>query len=602
MKFLWLKVNFVLAFFLLLFLFLNYSPLLIFFDLLATLPVIWSAYLSLKNKKISIDLLAAIALFVSIVHQEWSSVAFINLMITSARIFEIYIENRAKKALESLIKLRPEKVKIKLKNKIVEVPLSKVKVNDVVLIETGDIVAVDGLVLSGFASLNQASLTGESLPVAKKAGDSVYCSTVNLSGTLLVKALKVGSETSFEKMIDLVEKAEQDKSGVNSLVDKFATVYIASTLILSLLIFLFTSDIKLILSFLLVTCADDIAVAVPLAYWGAIAKAAKNGVIIKKSLSLEILKNIKTLVVDKTGTLTKGEIKVQHCLSFIKNENEMIKLAAEVACVSSHPVAKAILFFAESKHISISPMKNFIEIPGKGLEAKDSKHIYRLGSLNFLKSRQIIFNREVLQDLEKIESEAHNLLVFSKDEKIIGLFGLGDELRYQIKKIISDLRKQGLSKIIMLTGDNSIVAKNIAQELSLDEYQANLLPQEKLFYLENKIKRSSPLAYIGDGVNDAASLARADVGIAMGGIGSDAAIEAADITLMNDNLEKVVYIMKLSRKLGNIVIQNFIIWGLVNLIGLILVFIFKISPQIAASYNFITDFIPMLNSLRIFKN
>jgi Cd2+/Zn2+-exporting ATPase len=581
---------------------LNQRWILAILGIIATIPVVISALKSIKNKSISIDLLAGLALTVSIINQEWSSVAFINLMITSARIFGIYIEARAKRALEGLMKLRPEKAKVKIKNKIIEIPIEKVKVGDILLIETGDRVAVDGIVISGFASINQSSLTGESLPILKKEKDKVFCSTLNVSGSLLIKAEKVGKDTSFQKIIDLVESAQERKIGVRSMIEKFTTIYISVTVIISITVYLITKDTTLVLALLLVTCADDIAVAVPLAYWGAIANAAKKGVIVKEGLSLEILKKVKVLIMDKTGTLTKGQIKVQHFLVFGNMPQGIVmKIAAGVGCVSSHPVSKAIVNFAQENKIDYNPMKVFEEIPGKGIKATNGDHKYFLGNIEFLESQKVVLNKQEMEKYQKIKSEGHNLVLLAKDKELIGLFGLGDQLRNGAKNAILELKKNGFKKIIMLTGDNSVVAKDIANEIGIDEYRAGLSPQEKLKFIEDEEKNGLKIAYVGDGVNDAASLIRADVGIAMGAIGTDAAIEAADITLMNDNLNKINGMVVLSKRLGKIVFENFCIWGTVNTIGLILVFAFKISPKTAAGYNFVTDFIPLINSLRIFK-
>jgi heavy metal translocating P-type ATPase len=596
------SLNLGLIFLLALSLVINQQELLIFLAILATIPVLKSAVESVRNKEISVDLLASFALIVSMIEGQWNSAAFVNLMITSARIFEVYIETRAKKALESLTKLRPEKVKLVIGEKITEVGIDQVRQGDKILVEAGDRLAVDGEVISGNATIDQSSLTGESLPVNKEKGNKVFCSTLNISGSLVVKTEKVGKETSFQKIIDLVEKANQAKEGVNSVVAKFTTGYIVLTAITCGVIWILTKNITLLLSLLLVTCADDIAVAVPLVYWGAIAMAAKKGVIVKSGLSLEILKKVNVLIVDKTGTLTKGKIEVQHITVFDKiKENGAIKLAASIAGISSHPIAKSIVILAEEKQIDFELIKNFEEIPGEGIEAADSKNKYFLGGIKAIVKRKIKLTKKETEEYKKMENEGHNLLFLFKNEKLLALFGLADQLKPGISKSVAELKANGIKKIMMLTGDNQVVAKNIAQKTGLDEYKADLMPEEKLNYVDNEINNGKIVAYVGDGVNDAAGLARANVGIAMGAIGTDAAIEAADIALMNDNFEKINDMVNLSRKLGKIVVGNFSIWATVNMIGLILVFGFKISPETAAAYNFVTDFIPLLNSVRIFR-
>lgn len=596
------SLNVGLIFFLALALIFNQNIFLVIVSIVATLPVIKSAFEAIKRKEISVDLLASFALTVSIIEGHWRSVAFINLMITSARIFEIYIDNRAKKALDSLIKLRPEKVKLVVDKKIIEVSVEQIKVGDEILVEAGNRVPVDGKVIRGNASVDQSSLTGESLPINKERGDEVFCSTLNVAGSLMIRTEKVGNETSFQKIIDLVERANEQKSGVSSIVNKFTSGYIILTAVTCGLIWLLSKNIDLLLSLLLVTCADDIAVAIPLAYWGATAMAAKNGVIVKNGLSFEIMKKVKTLVVDKTGTLTKGEIKVQHLIIFDKtSEVEVLKIAAGIAGVSSHPIARAVVGLAKERKIEFNLVKNFEEITGEGIEASDKKDIYFLGGIKAIEKRKIKFSHEEIEKYQEVESEGHNLLFLIKNNKPIAMFGLGDQLKLGITQAVSDLKKNGIEKIVMLTGDSQLVAKEVAMKVGLDEYQANLMPEEKLNYVNKEIKAGKTVVFVGDGVNDAAALTRADVGIAMGAIGTDAAIEVADIALMNDDFSKINEILTLSRKLGNIVIGNFTIWATVNLVGFILVFGFKIKPETAATYNFVTDFIPLLNSIRIFK-
>ena len=596
------SLNIALVFLLALALVINRNEFLIVLAIVATIPVLKSAFKSVSEKKFSVDLLASFALTVSMIEGHWRGAAFINLMITSARIFEIYINNRAKMALDSLIKLKPEKVKLIINEKITEVDLSKIKIGDEVLVEAGNRIPVDGKVIKGNASVDQSSLTGESLPINKQKGDDVFCSTLNIAGSLIVRTEKTGNETNFQKIIDLVKKADEQKSGVSSIINKFTVGYIVFTAVLCGLILMLSKNIDLLLSLLLVTCADDIAVAIPLAYWGAVAMAAKNGVIVKSGLSLEILKKVKTLVVDKTGTLTKGQIIVEHILIFNKvSENEIIKIAAEIAGVSSHPVSKAIVNLAKERKIKIKLIKNFREISGEGIEAKDSEKEYFLGGIKAIEKRKIRFSLKEIKEYKQVENEGHNLLFLVENNKVIALFGLGDELKPGIKEEVGRLKNNGVNKIIMLTGDSQVVAEEVTKKTGLDEYKANLMPEDKLNFVDEEIHQGKIVVFVGDGVNDAAALTRADVGVAMGAIGTDAAIEAADIALMNDDFGKINDILVLSRKLGKIVIENFAIWGTVNLVGLILVFGLKINPETAAVYNFLTDFIPLLNSVRIFK-
>lgn len=575
--------------------------LLIVFGLLGTIPVVIGSFKAIAKRKITVDLLAVIALFVSIIEHEWTSVAFISLMITSARIFGIYTETRAKKAIRSLFKLRPSTVKIKINNQIKVIDLSAVKLNDLIIVDAGERIPIDGEIISGTASIDQSALTGESIPAEKHIGDQVLSSTLNLSGSLLVKTTKVGKDTTFEKLIHLMEEAQTQKVSIETTVSKFTSRYILFTLIGSVLVYIFTKNISLVLSVLLVTCADDIAVAVPLAFWVAIAHAAKRGIIIKGGSYLEGLAKCKMLIVDKTGTLTRGKIQVSHLVSFDNRPNILLQTAATAESVSDHPMAKAIIEYAQKNKLAYSMPDTFDELPGKGMIVKFRGKNILVGNKNFFNQKKIEINPDQLRQINQAEMDGHNLVLVSSDEKILGFIALADELRYGIKNTLKKLKSLGLVRIVMLTGDNEKVAKTVAREIGIEEYHANLLPEDKLLFLKKNINSKYKIAMVGDGINDAASLALADIGFAMGAIGSDSAIEASDIALMNDDFGKIAETISLSRHVLRIVFENFVIWGIVNLVGLILVFTQVIGPSGSAAYNFFTDFLPLLNSLSLFR-
>lgn len=572
-----------------------------FIGIVATLPVIKSAYLAVKNKKISVDLLAGIALLVSIFNQEWTSVVFINLMITSARIFGDYSENRAQRQIKSLLKLKPLIVKIKKGNQIIKENLSALKEGDLVVIDNGERIPVDGVVEEGEASVDQSSLTGESVPVPKIKGSQVYSSTLNVSGSLLVKALKVGKDTSFEKIIKLVENAQENKVGINTLAEKFASWYILATLIGSVIIYIFTKNFNLLLSLLLVTCADDIAVAIPIAFWISIGQAAKRGIIIKGSNFLEGLTKVKIFIFDKTGTLTKDKIKIEKIISFSKiSEKSILEYAAIAESVSKHPIANAIVEYANFKNISFNAPKKFKVFPSRGVVVNYlDKYQIVVGSYSFIKEQLIKIDKKDIDQIIKSESLGYNVVIVVNNNKVLGIILLGGELRPNIKETFIKIKKLGINRIVMLTGDNFSVAKNVADKLGIKEFYSDLLPEDKLNFVRKNLSSKYKLAYVGDGVNDAASIAQADIGIVMGAIGSDSAVEAADIALMDDNFTKIDEAINLGNYVLKIAKENFIIWGTVNLIGLFLVFSKIIGPEGAAFYNFITDFIPLINSFRL---
>ena len=578
------------------------SSILAFFASVATLPVIFSAYRSLKNKKITVDLLASIALVVSMLNQYWASAVFINLMLTSARIFDSYVQNRGRNAIRSLLKLRPDKIKVKFGKKIIEKTPNEIKIGDLIVVELGDRIPVDGEVESGQAQIDQSSLTGESLPVEKGAGDKVLSSTLNMAGSLVVRAEKVGQDTTFEKIIKLVDESQRGKIAIETIIDKFTTWYIVATFAISLLIYLFTRDLSLVLSVLLVTCADDIAIAIPMAFSAGIASAAKRGIIVKGGAFLEGLNNAKTVIVDKTGTLTKMKLRVKKIIPFDNlNEKEIISLTASADFFSSHPIARTIIEYAETKKIRFIKPNKFKEFPGKGSQAFLKTKTITCGKLNFLREKKVLISEEEEKKIKKVSKNFYgNILHVAINKKLVGVLLLEDEVRPEAKETVEKLKNLGIKEVIMLTGDNEKVAQRVSNEVGATSFHANLFPEEKVKYVKKYLSKKSKVVMVGDGVNDAAALAASDIGFAMGAAGADTAVEASDIALMKNDFSKVAEAFELSKKVNRISRQDFWIWGILNSAGLFLVFSKIIGPEGAALFNFVTDFIPLLNSVRMF--
>ncbi|MDI6717930.1 MAG: heavy metal translocating P-type ATPase [Patescibacteria group bacterium] len=406
----------------------------------------------------------------------------------------------------------------------------------------------------------------------------------------------------MKKIIELVEKSQQNKAKINTTADKFAKWYIILTLIGSIALYAFTQNLGLILAVLLVSCADDVAVAIPLAFMAAITTSARKGVIIKGGDFVEGLNNLKTIVVDKTGTLTKGKLKVVKFVIFDgQEEREILGMAGSTAELSSHPAAQAIVNYLKEKNLSFREPDKYNELGGKGAEAIYGNKKFISGELAYLQELGIKIAPEQLCAIKQEENNGFNVTLSDYDGKLAALFALTDELRPKIKETIADFKNLGINQIVMLTGDNEKIAQRVSNETGIKEYHVNLLPEDKIRYLKKYINKKSKTAMIGDGVSDAAALSLADIGIAMGAIGSDAAIESADIALMKDDFEDIPNLIKLGYKTMNIVKQDLIIWGTVNIVGLVLVFGGIIGPSGAAAYNFITDFFPLFNSFRLFK-
>ncbi len=568
------------------------------------IPVARSAYRSLKEKKINVDLLATIALFFSFISAEWSSMLFINLMLAGARVLDLYTKRRVRVSLEGLIKLKPSEARVMRNGETAEIPLDDVRKGDLVVVNLGEQIPVDGTVHEGGASVNQASLTGESTPVLREAGSTVLSATFVVSGNIIIRAERIGAETTFERMINLIEASHDAKTRMRTSAERFSSWYIVIMLLVAFVLYIVTKDTRLVLAVVLVVCADDIAIAVPLAYIVAIGTAARRGIIIKSADFLELAGKINTLVVDKTGTLTLGKLAVENARAFGGGTIEQVlELAGMICARSNHPVSKAIMEYAKEKGCACVPPESFKEVEGRGIIglSEDNKEII-IGRADFLNEKEIKFSDDVEKVLTEWVAKGNNVTLIALDGKVIGMFALADEIREGVASVMKTLKQTGIKEVVMLTGDNDGVAKKIADYLGIDKYYSKLLPEHKVYVLRDYLgKHDRVIAMVGDGVNDSAVLARADVGIAMGGIGSDSVIESADIVLMQDNFEKILDLRNISKKVSSVVRGNFVIWGVVNAMGLYLVFTHTIGPSGAAAYNFLTDFIPIANSLRLFR-
>lgn len=565
------------------------------------IPVARSAWDSLKNRKINVDLLAAIALIFSFLSGEWGSMLFINLMLTSARILDLYTKRRARISLESLAKLKPQNAHLMGDGGTRLVPLSEVRVGDLVGVNLGEQIPVDGIVIKGSATVDQSSLTGESVPILRAINDLVLSATVVVSGNVIVRTERVGTETTFERMIRLVESAQDAKTRMKTLAERFASWYITIMLIVALILYATTRNMALVLSVVLVVCADDIAIAIPLAYITSIGAAARRGIIVKGADFLERFSKITTLIVDKTGTVTMGKMVVQNVQTFgTISIEKALELSGVICHGSTHPVSKAIIRYIEEHGILCKEPDTFEEIEGRGIHGtKDGTNII-IGRLEFLNESGVFPNDAVATAIKKEQAQGNNVTLISINKEIVGIFGLADKIREDVATTIAALKKSGVNETVMLTGDNETVAEAIAKQTGIDKYHSGLLPENKVSLLVQYLGQKKTVAMVGDGVNDAAVLARADIGIAMGGIGSDAAIESADVVLMQDDFSKILELREIAKRVLRVAQGNFSIWVIANVIGLYFVFNGTFDPPRAAAYNFLTDFIPIMNSLRLF--
>lgn len=568
--------------------------------LLGAAPVVWGAIRAARMREwASMDMLASIALIFSLLAAEWASAVFIALMLAAARILGSLAQGRMEKGITGLLKLRPDVAKVERAGKLEMVPLENVQVGDIVIADLGERIPVDGAVLSGTATADESSLTGESLPIEKTVGSKVYSSTLISSGNVRIMTERVGKDTTLERIIALVESARAEKPKTQTLGEKFGKIYVIGIFIFAAVLFAFTRNLLLVLAVVLVVCADDVAIAIPIAYLRGIGTAARQGVIIKGARHLETLGKADIIVFDKTRTLTKGKLSVSAILPASNHTvREVLEAGSLAAQRSKHPLSNAVAAYAAVQGIVAAEADSVEEVSGNGIIAHKGALTVMIGRGSFFEHQGFPIPSELqAQDIE-LSKNGQSVSYIVRNSVVIGLAAVSDEIKHDARAAIERLKKLGVAKIIMLTGDNEHVARNVAGKLGIPDFYAGLLPEEKLAKIR-ELHREGIVVMVGDGVNDAAALSASQVGIAMGAMGVDGAIESAEIVLMNDDLLTIPKTMELARSVTRVSIEDFWLWGITNAAGLALVFSGVIGPSGAAAYNFISDFFPLLNSLRV---
>ena len=575
------------------------GDLLIWSAFLGTVPVVIGAIRGFAHGEwASMDMLASVALVFSLWSQEWASSIFIALMLSSARLLSVLTEARTESSIDSLLKLRPSTAKVERDGRVETVPTADLAVGDTVVVDAGDRVPIDGVVLVGEASIDESSLTGESLPVDKEPGSSIFSSTLVSSGGLRIKTEKIGKDTTLEKIIELVKSSRKDRSKIHTLAERFGKIYLISILIFAGILLYFTHNTPLVLAVVLVVCADDVAIAIPLAFLGAIGSSAKRGVIVKGSAYLEALARAEVFVFDKTGTLTKGALAVSGVYPAEGiSESELLQYSALASRDSKHPLSRAITLHARERGVEELFPESSHSVGGKGVFATHKGSTIIVGRITLLESEGIMIPEKVRDDTAHLGDQGKSVSLTARDGKVLGIIALHDEIKDEAAEAIHRLRALGARRIVMLTGDNEQVARVVAVQLGISEFYAGLLPEDKVTRIK-ELKREGEVVMVGDGVNDAAALSTATIGIAMGAIGYDTAIESAHIVLMTDDLSRLVETIELARRTQRISIQDFWLWGVTNAAGLVLVFLGILGPAGAAAYNFLSDFFPLGNSLR----
>lgn len=508
---------------------------------------IWRIIHNRGMNKISSALLIMVAMIAAIIIGDLFAAAEVAFIMAIGAILEDVTTNRAKKGLKKLIGLTPTQGR-RITNGCEElIPTEQIGIDDILRILPGETIPVDGLIISGETSVDQSILTGESLPVDKTIGDEVFCGTINRFGAIDVKAMKVGKDSSLQKLIRMVEEAEQKKAPMARIADKVASWLVPVAMLIAIVTGFVTRDIVRAVTVLVVFCPCALVLATPTAIMAAIGQATKHGVIIKSGEAVEKMGKINTIAFDKTGTLTFGKLEVCDVISFdeSRNKKNLLSLVASAEAKSEHPLAKAIVSYAKENNVNVTEVENFKMFAGKGISATISGKTMYCGNEKYLEANEIKFEESITVQLETLRSQGKALVLVGENTKCIGIIALSDVLRPEAANVIRSLSEMGI-KIVLLTGDNKKTAEYFAIQVGLSEIQADLLPEQKVENIAKLQQEGRTICMIGDGVNDAPALKTANVGVAMGSIGSDIAVEAADITLMSDDISKILYLKKLS--------------------------------------------------------
>ncbi len=544
---------------------------------------------------------------------EWGEGATVVILFAISEALERYSMDKARQSIESLMDIAPKEALIRRGNEEMMVPVDDIQVGDIMIVKPGQKLAMDGIVIKGTSTLNQAAITGESVPVTKTVGDEVFAGTLNEEGLLEVKVTKRVEDTTLSKIIHLVEEAQAERAPSQAFVDRFAKYYTPAIIIFALLLAVipplfmgadWSEWIYRGLAVLVVGCPCALVISTPVSIVTAIGNAAKNGVLIKGGIYLEEAGNLKVIAFDKTGTLTKGIPSVTDVVTYNGNENELMTITAAIEKGSQHPLASAIIRKAEEDGLNFNDVsvEEFQSITGKGVKAKVNNAMYYVGSPGLFE--ELLPNgiqSEIKEQITTLQIQGKTVMALGTEKEILALIAVADEIRESSKEVIRKLHQVGIEKTVMLTGDNQRTAEAIGKQVGVSDIKADLLPEDKLNFIKELRDKYRSVAMVGDGVNDAPALAASTVGVAMGGAGTDTALETADIALMSDDLSKLPYTIKLSRKALAIIKQNITFSLGIKVLALLLIVPGWLTLWLAIFADMGATLIVTLNSMRLLK-
>ena len=545
-----------------------------------------AGFKDIVHRKITVNVFVTVALVATVAVGEFRAAAIIVFIMAVAGALETYTLDKTRRSIRNLLDLTPKTATIRRDEAEATIPVNEVQIGDTVVVRPGGRIPVDGIVVAGQSCVNQAPITGESMPVEKFKGSEVFGGTLNEAGRLEIRTAKVGRDTTLAKIVHLVEQAQGTKAPIQNLADRFTTWFLPTVLILAAIAFFASGDVKVAVSVLLVACPCAFAIATPTAVTAGISNMARRAVLIKGGIFLELAQKIDVLLVDKTGTFTFGKPKVVDVIAFDGiSEEEVLRLAAIAEKYSEHPLAKSVIACAKERGIEAPDPTEFNIEVGMGVTARSDGKKILVGKNKFLQEKGVCVAEYIEYAISEQTEQGRTVILVANDMKPVGLIAIADEIRPETRRAIASLKAMCIKNIIMLTGDNHKAAKAVAEEIGVDDFKAELLPEQKLQFVENLQKEGNIVGMIGDGINDAPALALADVGIAMGAAGTDVAVETADVTLMNDDLSRVVNFMDMSRKVLLRIKLNISFSIMYNIIGFILAGFGMLTPVLAVIFQ-----------------
>lgn len=551
--------------------------------IISGVPLFYLAMTRLIYEKwVSSALLIVVAMIASLMIGQIFAAGEVAFIMAIGALLEDYTVDRAKNGLKKLIDLTPQKGRIITEdNQEKIVKIDEIPINSTLRVLPGETIPLDGEIITGNTSIDQSIMTGESLPVDKEIGDEVFCGTMNLYGSIDIKTTSIGEDSSLQKLINMVKEAEEKQAPTQRIADKWATWLVPVALIIAIAAFIFTWDLERAVTVLVVFCPCALILATPTSIMAAIGQATKYGVLIKSGEALENLGKTNTIAFDKTGTLTYGNLKVSDIITKTQTQEEILKVAGTIEKRSEHPLAKAIIEKTQTENINLPESENFQMIPGKGVKATIENQTYYCGNTKFLDENNINIDDTIKENLDQLTNQGKASIIVANNTEAIGVIGLSDVLRENAKTMIERLENLD-TKVILLTGDNQQAANYLSNQVGIKETYAELLPEDKVSVVEQIKNNDEMIAMIGDGVNDAPALKTANVSIAMAEVGSDIAIDTADVALLGDDITKIPYLKRLSNATLFNIHFNIALSMCINFVAIVLSVLGYLNPVTGA--------------------